>query len=473
MKRLFPILLLSAALPLSAATFQQASQDAETRLNQALSEFARIQQQIEQEKIPLGTELGELEQRVLRLREQAAEQRRITDNSQFDLNSLEARVNSKQDNASYMASLLGDYIRRFETTIHIAEKQRYEDTIDAAKEAMENPELEDSAKFRAQLAVVSSSLDRANRVIGGAVFGGSATIDGGSYEQGRFVLLGPVAYFASEETSVAGEAIEQINAASAQVIPVDAGDAEGIRQVVNTNSGTLPVDTTLGDAYKVSLTEETALEQIAKGGMVMYPMLTLAFIAFLIAAYKFFEISTVRKAKEADVGRILESIRNGDVDNAMAQARTIKGPAGEILQQAVANVHQDKEVIEEVLYEVIIKTQPKLERMLPFIAVTAATAPLLGLLGTVTGMIKTFKLITVFGAGDAQSLSSGISEALITTQYGLIIAIPTLIAHALLSRKAKGVIASLEQTAVTYINGLVEIREGMEEEMPSLPDEEA
>jgi biopolymer transport protein ExbB len=81
---------------------------------------------------------------------------------------------------------------------------------------------------------------------------------------------------------------------------------------------------------------------------------------------------------------------------------------------------------------------------------------MLGLLGTVTGMINTFKMITVFGSGDPKLLSTGISEALITTEYGLIIAVPTLLVHAVLSRKVRGVIASMERNAVGFINGLTE-----------------
>ena len=102
--------------------------------------------------------------------------------------------------------------------------------------------------------------------------------------------------------------------------------------------------------------------------------------------------------------------------------------------------------------------RPKLERFLPFIALTAAAAPLLGLLGTVTGMIDTFNLITIFGTGDAKSLSSGISEALITTALGLIVAIPALILHGLLSRMARKKIDEMEQTAVSFINGVIAIR---------------
>jgi biopolymer transport protein ExbB len=127
---------------------------------------------------------------------------------------------------------------------------------------------------------------------------------------------------------------------------------------------------------------------------------------------------------------------------------------GALLKAAVENYDRDKGHVEEVLFQKLIEAQPRLERFLPFIAVTAATAPLLGLLGTVTGMIKTFQLITIFGTGDAKSLSTGISEALITTEFGLIVAIPSLIFHALLSRKAKGVISSMERTSIGFINGM-------------------
>jgi biopolymer transport protein ExbB len=102
--------------------------------------------------------------------------------------------------------------------------------------------------------------------------------------------------------------------------------------------------------------------------------------------------------------------------------------------------------------------RPALERFLPFLAITAAAAPLLGLLGTVVGMIETFQLITVFGTGDAKSLSSGISKALVTTAMGLIVAIPTLILHGALSRMAKRKLGLLEELSVAFVNGVASLR---------------
>ena len=78
----------------------------------------------------------------------------------------------------------------------------------------------------------------------------------------------------------------------------------------------------------------------------------------------------------------------------------------------------------------------------------------MGLLGTVTGMINTFKLITVFGTGDARSLSSGISEALVTTEFGLIVAIPSLILYALLNRRVQGILTDMDKLSAAFLNGL-------------------
>jgi len=123
-----------------------------------------------------------------------------------------------------------------------------------------------------------------------------------------------------------------------------------------------------------------------------------------------------------------------------------------MLAAGIEHLKEPRELIEEVMYETVITTRQKLQGLLPFISVCAASAPLLGLLGTVTGIINTFKLITVFGSGDVKTLSSGISEALITTEFGLIVAIPSLLMHAFLSRKARGVVGQMETVAIALLN---------------------
>src|SRR5690606_41120684 len=103
---------------------------------------------------------------------------------------------------------------------------------------------------------------------------------------------------------------------------------------------------------------------------------------------------------------------------------------------------------DDLLFNCLQSSKFKPERLLGAIAVVASIAPLLGLLGTVSGMIETFKMMTLFGSGDPEVVSGGIAQALITTELGLVVAIPALILHALLSRKARNYYHQLEALAL-------------------------
>ena len=466
MKTFATLLFVMATLGLAAQSatqsFIQAAAEAEERLEQALDELDAIQQEINEKRPELGARLDDVESRALRLRDEASNVARVRAGFDVEVSQLESEKESVIDNNSYIQStLLNEYIRRFELTVDPSEKPLYTEDIREALSFLEvEEEVDDATIFSSQLEVVGMALDRVERVIGGDTFSGPAIVDG-SLRSGTFALVGPASYFSDGEGSagVTNGMIE--NRANIYVLP---GYGASITSTINDGSGTLPIDTTAGEAlegitHTITLTEEWAL-----GGFVMYPILGLFSLAILIALFKTFELFRVKAARAKDIDVILDHIRNEKDDAALAHAKSVGGPVGEMLCAAVENASEDREVIEEVLYEKIIKTQPKLERMLAFIAVVAATAPLLGLLGTVTGMIKTFKLITIVGTGDARNLSSGISEALITTKWGLIVAIPTLIMHALLNRKAKGVVGSMEQSAVGFINGIIDIRSGEDEQ---------
>jgi biopolymer transport protein ExbB len=171
-----------------------------------------------------------------------------------------------------------------------------------------------------------------------------------------------------------------------------------------------------------------------------------------VAIYKWLHLVRVRKPSDQKIERFLQTVQRRDYAEAGRRIKDLPGPVGELLQAGLDNIREPKELIEEVMYEKTLETRLSLQRFLSFVAIAAAAAPLLGLLGTVTGIINTFKLITVFGTGDAKTLSSGISEALITTEFGLIVAIPSLFLHAYLSRKAKRYVDAMEKTAVKFLN---------------------
>jgi len=444
----------------SAETFQQAQVATAQELRQSVSELAELRSKIANEKLPMAKELDTLQNDVIKKRSKASELRGVSDNSESSLITLQNSVKQLEDNISYMTNLLGDYVIRYETMTGLSERSSVNAKTQAAAAAKENDSIRAGKRLEIQLAVIDSAITRLNKVVGGFTFEGEAIAGSGGQEvKGSYALIGPATFFSPADATIpAGLTSENPGSLKPMLNTLKDPKADAmIRELVTNGSAVAPYGPQ--QALMVEGQDQSLIDEWITGGMVMPFILGLAFIALIIAIYKWIALAGVKSARQKDLDAILEYLSNGNMEDAAAYADKIGGPVGEMLSVAVQNAGEDREVIEEVLYEKIISTQPKLEKMLPFIAVVAATAPLLGLLGTVTGMIKTFKLITIVGTGDARSLSSGISEALITTKWGLISAIPALILHTLLARKARGVIGSMEQTAVGFINGVVEIRE--------------
>lgn len=440
----------------SAQTFDQASRSAQADLDNALQRYAQLQERIRAERIPLDRQLNELRSELQQARRESDRVRRIQDNSAVDLNAMRNRIERRIEQLDFVANLVTDYSQRFERDIDLSEQQIYTPAIERLQRAMEET-LEEDDLLRArrlvgQLFIIQEGIGRFNRLIGGDTFEGRAIVAGGQVEEGIFINFGPTTFFASTESSTAGLALRTGLIPTA--VPISNEADRSIRQVAVNGSGTLPIDPTLGSAFAIASQKLTLWEHIQQGGIWIWPILTFAFLAFATSLFKLYEIYSVKMPKPGSLHEILAALNDGRRDEALELAKAVDGPAREMLIDAVEHSEESKELIEEVMYERMLELQPRLERMLPFIAVTAATAPLMGLLGTVTGMINTFKLITIFGTGDAKQLSSGISEALVTTEFGLIVAIPSLIMHALLSRRAQAVMANMERMAVAFVNGL-------------------
>ena len=446
-------LLCSVALG-QAQTFEAAAASAKSDLDKALAELSALEKKIADEKIPLARELNTLESEVIAKRREHADAKRLQDRKSVDLGKLKAGEKGFTDQNDYLRkTLLEEYIRRFETRVHASEKEQYQLIIKEARETNDNPASSAESVFTKQLTVVQAALDRLDNLLGGHVYDGSALNTDGIAGRGVFAMIGPLVVFAGNDGR-AGLAEQLRGSTDATLIDIGPEHQAGIAAVVGSGSGQLPLDSTMGNALKIRQVEETWWEHINKGGVVIWPLLALGLAASLVALVKWVQLANLRRIQPSDLQSILDHVNDNDTASALALAKRIRGPAGELLQTAIQNAGESKEMIEEILYEKMLHTKPKLERLLPFLSLTAATSPLLGLLGTVTGMINTFKLITVFGTGDPKRLSSGISEALVTTEYGLIIAVPCLLLFALLSRKAKGILASMEQTAVGFVNGL-------------------
>ncbi|HEY1172109.1 MAG TPA: MotA/TolQ/ExbB proton channel family protein [Verrucomicrobiae bacterium] len=445
---------LGLTLGVSAQDFNSVSSSAKADLEKALTELSALQKQVGEERIPIAQTLSKAEDTVLTKRKDYEKAQRSRDNELVDLNVLKDQVKKKREELDYLNGLLQEFSSLFESRLHISELQVYADQSREVRLKAENPDLSIQSRLELQMGFVDRAIERLNHLSGGHTFDASVLGASGVKEKGKVTLLGPVAIFASAQGG--GLVDRQVGSLEPAVISLDPTLTGGIKTVVETGSGGLPLDASLGNALKIEATKDGFIEHIVKGGFVMYPIVGIALAALIVGIIKWFQLTSIPMASRRDLQLILDRLTKGNQQGALEHAETIKGPSGQLLATAVTHAQESKEYIEEVLYERMLNVKPVLEKMLPFIALTAATAPLLGLLGTVTGMITTFNMISVFGTGDPKTLSGGISEALITTEWGLYVAIPALLIHSVLSRKVKAIMGDMEQMSVAFINGVPE-----------------
>lgn len=200
-----------------------------------------------------------------------------------------------------------------------------------------------------------------------------------------------------------------------------------------TGNADLGIDPTRGVILSMLIQTPNTLERISQGGIIGYIILTLGAMGFIFALYRLYELMQTGQKMAAQL---------------LSDTAAIDNPLGRVIKDAESHHSPDIETLELVLDEAITREVPVLEKGLGMIKLLAAVAPLLGLLGTVTGMIETFQSISLFGTGDPKLMANGISQALVTTMLGLCIAIPLLFLHSLLASRSKALIQILdEQTA--------------------------
>jgi biopolymer transport protein ExbB len=460
MKRLVPLVLvlLPLALPLGmdlrAQDLEAVSSGVSNDLQRALADLTAARKEVEDERLPIARKLSDLEQKLIDRKAEYARAERFQGNQLVELGALKKQAKDRSDEVKTLEALVTEYARSFRTKLGFIEEPRYMAVFDAVDKAAVAPDLTPAQRFAQRSVLMTTSLKRTDGALGGELFEGRALDKQGRVQQGKVALIGPVAMFAGASGQTAGLLQQELNKTDPTVADTDKAIVESSRKLVTTGGGELALDPTLGNAFKLSALKESLFEKISKGGWVMAPLLTLGCCAILVALFKWIQLSRIRLATEKDLQTVLRHLEDRQQEKALAHARSIRGIAGDLLATAVEHVDEKKEYIEEILYEKMLAARTKLERGLAFLALTATVGPLMGLLGTVMGMIATFKLISSFGSGDPKVLAAGISEALIATASGMTVAIPALLLHAFLSRKAKGIIGSMEQTAVGFINGV-------------------
>ena len=425
----------------------------EEKLERSLKELSNVRQAISKEKLPMVKGLNALEDEVMTVRLEHQKVMRQLDSRQLDVTNLKADIEKRKGEKSYISNLLGEYTRTFETRLHIAELGQFKGVIQEAALAPENSNLSDEEVFVRQTQLVEASIKRLQDIVGGDAFSGTAAGEDGLVKQGDFILLGPVALFSAADGSLAGIAEQRLGSLEPTVMPfADPAHPEMVQATVSAQSGSFPFDPSLGNARKIEETKETFKEHIQKGGIVAYVILGMFGVCVLISILKLIQLALIPKPSEKAVQPVLQAMLVNDHTKAVAEIKKVAGPTGKMLGIGIEHIEEPKDLVEEVMYEEMLTARMRVSRFTPVLAVCASSAPLLGLLGTVTGIINTFKLITVFGSGDVKTLSGGISEALITTELGLVVAIFALFFHAILSRFGKSITDGMEQIAILFMN---------------------
>ncbi|TAJ94643.1 MAG: MotA/TolQ/ExbB proton channel family protein [Gammaproteobacteria bacterium] len=196
------------------------------------------------------------------------------------------------------------------------------------------------------------------------------------------------------------------------------------------------------------------------GGLLMWPLLACSILSMAIIAERFWSLQTKRITPPNLVAQVWQWAKTGNITVERIQELRLGSPLGRLLAAGLVNYQHDRVVMKESIEEVGRQVVHELERFLNTLGTIASISPLLGLLGTVFGMIQVFSVISVHGIGDASILSGGISQALYTTAAGLSIAIPTLLFYRYFTGRVDELVITMEQEALK----LVEVLHGQREQ---------
>ncbi|MGD8323976.1 MAG: MotA/TolQ/ExbB proton channel family protein [Gammaproteobacteria bacterium] len=298
------------------------------------------------------------------------------------------------------------------------------------------PSIEEIERLWYELQREATELGRVKRINGATVTtttGEQVTED--IVRVGAFNIVGDGKYLAYEFVD------NQPRISELQRQPSEARFINSTSAVMNAGPGDdmvrFGVDITRGQVLGLLIAQPTIVERIQQGAEVGYVIIALGIIGVLLAVWRLIALT----------------ITGGKVNSQLKrpESPTQNNPLGRVLSVYTQNRSADTETLELKLGEAILKELPALQRGIIFIKIISVVAPLLGLLGTVTGMIETFQAMALFGTGDASVMAGGISQALMTTVLGLVVAIPTVLLHTFVNGRSRSIIQVLQEQSAGLV----------------------
>ena len=416
------VLLFSANISFAASS-DDAKQSILSDIKTAQRTLSKTQNSISKEQATLAKQIFTKQQSLSKLREQAAVNRRLADENTLSLDQLQTRLDTWQQQQQYQLNLLSRFVR-----------QNTSNSASSNESANSQNEL---------LSRVVSLINNQEQALYPQLKKQSVVLSNGELSQANTLQVGPVAWFSTQTPKLMGllNLDDESNALKVALVQSTSDDnpLDNTLKQNGVGSTLLTFDPSLTHLVTSQAQQESPLEHLEKGGLWAIPIILFACFALTIALLKAAQLLRLSKIKMHSQMQLQQ----------LFKAENSSEFAG--MQQQLFNLTLQSEkgqVRDDQLFNQLIHDKHKLDNFIGAIAVTAAVAPLLGLLGTVSGMIETFKMMTLFGSGDPEVVSGDIAQALITTELGLVVAIPALVLNALLSRKAKAYYSQLEGFAL-------------------------
>jgi biopolymer transport protein ExbB len=417
-------------------------------LTGVVAQAGELEQAYQKEFAYLVAEKKALEQRLANLK---SSQKTNIGKVTAEIDALQRKFLSKQNQTDRLNRRIVDASR----DVDFAENDNLllDTTLTQAKESLKKlgKEIDEKAPLVERLA---NALSMANEVVisDGQVnkTAGQYFLPGGEAIEGKIINVGRIAKYGLNPQG--GGALAP--AGNGQ-FKVWGGESRQTAEQLADNLYPNKLDVFLFDNVEKGIEkqdEKTLADDVRAGGMVAEIIIGLGVIGLLLVVLRIITLSRAGSNVQKVSTRVNEQVEKGDIQGALQICKKNASAASKVIAATLRNLKRDRDHIEDIISEAILHESSFIDRFGAAILVIAAVSPLLGLLGTVTGMISTFDIITEFGTGDPKLLSSGISEALLTTKFGLIVAIPLLLVGNLLSSWGRRIKNDLEQTALHMIN---------------------
>ena len=420
------------------------------RLRQASDELIQTRERIAKEKAPLLQAMRAAENRIVAAETETTRLETTEEQAVENHRALAKDAESLRKTESYLNTLAHDSLTAFADGQLPGEKQLLAGKVDALIEGFNDPTK--LAGGQKSMEVASLLLEQVQQALGGYRVAGSSLIDGDNRMiEGTFAFVGPEAFFRSDQNGLVGTVRMREGTGRPVAYLLSSWKPAAAEAFFQGKQGTILADPSAGKALRLKEAKGTVWQHINKGGVVSYAILGVGLLALVLIGIKINDLTRMDVDTPQVVQRCLEIVATGSEKEVGLAVRSLKVTTRELFTAGLRYRNETKEMLEERLTAVLLRQRLHYERRLPLLAVIATAAPLMGLLGTVTGMVRTFTLITVFGTGNAGKLASGISEVLVATELGLLVAIPSLVVHGFLSQRIQKNLSLLERYALEFV----------------------